>query len=144
MIICRLQGKLYVQDPRIKGVDQERMIKYQLRRVLKVFVFVIQILEIMEYWIIIISKIILSSSINLILNYRTQEHFQEMEEDLLLIEAKIIQIIAKALLLFKKVFRLQKISKILFIFQQEKNNKIFNLLMGIASFPQTQLLLPKS
>ncbi len=144
MIICRLQGKLYVQDPRIKGVDQERMIKYQLRRVLKVFVFVIQILEIMEYWIIIISKIILSSSINLILNYRTQEHFQEMEEDLLLIEAKIIQIIAKALLLLKKVFRLQKISKILFIFQQEKNNKIFNLLMGIASFPQTQLLLPKS
>jgi hypothetical protein len=135
---------LYVQDPRIKGVDQERMIKYQLRRVLKVFVFVIQILEIMEYWIIIISKIILSSSINLILNYRTQEHFQEMEEDLLLIEAKIIQIIAKALLLFKKVFRLQKISKILFIFQQEKNNKIFNLRMGIASFPQTQLLLPKS
>jgi hypothetical protein len=144
VIICRLQGKLYVQDPRIKGVDQERMIKYQLRRVLKVFVFVIQILEIMEYWIIIISKIILSSSINLILNYRTQEHFQEMEEDLLLIEAKIIQIIAKALLLLKKVFRLQKISKILFIFQQEKNNKIFNLLMGIASFPQTQLLLPKS
>jgi hypothetical protein len=135
---------LYVQDPRIKGVDQERMIKYQLRRVLKVFVFVIQILEIMEYWIIIISKIILSSSINLILNYRTQEHFQEMEEDLLLIEAKIIQIIAKALLLFKKVFRLQKISKILFIFQQEKNNKIFNLLMEIASFPQTQLLLPRS
>lgn len=82
---------MYVQDPRIKGVDQERMIKYQLRRVLKVFVFVIQILEIMEYWIIIISKIILSSSINLILNYRTQEHFQEMEEDLLLIEAKLFK-----------------------------------------------------
>lgn len=141
MIICRLQVKLYVQDPRTKEVDQERMIKYQLRRVLKVFVFVIQILEIMEYWIIIISKIILSSSINLILNYRTQEHFQEMEKDLHLIEAKIIQIIEKASLLFKKVFPFQKI---IFIFQQEKNNKIFNLLMAIASFPQTHLPLPKS
>ena len=135
---------MYVQDPRTKEVDQERMIKYQLRRVLKVFVFVIQILEIMEYWIIIISKIILSSSINLILNYRTQEHFQEMEKDLHLIEAKIIQIIEKASLLFKKVFPFQKISKILFISQQEKNNKIFNLLMAIASFPQTHLPLPKS
>lgn len=135
---------MYAQDPRTKEVDQERMIKYQLRRVLKVFVFVIQILEIMEYWIIIISKIILSSSINLILNYRTQEHFQEMEKDLHLIEAKIIQIIAKASLLFKKVFPFQKISKILFISQQEKNNKIFNLLMAIASFPQTHLPLPKS
>lgn len=144
MIICRLQVKLYVQDPRTKEVDQERMIKYQLRRVLKVFVFVIQILEIMEYWIIIISKIILSSSINLILNYRTQEHFQEMEKDLHLIEAKIIQIIEKASLLFKKVFPFQKINKILFISQQEKNNKIFNLLMAIASFPQTHLPLPKS
>jgi len=95
----------------------------------------------MEYWIIIISKIILSSSINLILNYRTQEHFQEMEKDLHLIEAKIIQIIEKASLLFKKVFPFQKI---IFIFQQEKNNKIFNLLMAIASFPQTHLPLPKS
>ena len=39
----------------------------------------------------------------------------------------IIQIIEKASLLFKKVFPFQKISKILFISQQEKNNKIFNI-----------------
>jgi len=97
----------------------------------------------MEYWIIIISKIILSWPINLILNYRTQELSQEMGGDLHLIEVIIMLIVAKVQLLLKKDFPRQKMNRIQYIIPHWKNSKTLNLLIIIVNSRRIHLLLPK-